>query len=110
MQSRCDTWDYAKAVNEEGLCGFNDWRLPTKDEFFSISDLSKASSPPTVNANVFPFTQAAEYWTANDYSFQYDSAWAWTFLYGHDRVDWKKSGKYVRLVRGKARDLEAVKE
>jgi hypothetical protein len=58
----------------------------------------------------FPRTQSAEYWSANDYSFQPDSAWAWNFLYGHDRVDWKKSPKFVRLVRGDPIDLQTVKE
>ncbi|MDH4047935.1 MAG: DUF1566 domain-containing protein [Gammaproteobacteria bacterium] len=110
VASECDTWDYVRAVNAMELCGFNDWRVPTKDEFFSISDLSKASSPPTTNLQAFPFTQPAEYWTGNDYSFQHESAWAWNFQYGHDRVDWKKSAKYLRLVRGEARQLEAVKE
>ena len=108
--SDCDTWDYVRAVNAAALCGFSDWRLPTKDEFLSITDLSKASSPPTVSLAAFPYTQAAEYWTANDYSFQYDSAWAWNFQYGHDRVDWKKSAKYLRVLRGEARELQAVKE
>lgn len=110
VASECDTWDYVRAVNTMKLCGFTDWRLPTKDELYSISDLSKAASPPTVNLKAFPFTQAAEYWSSNDYSFQYDSAWAWNFRYGHDRVDWKSSAKYVRLVRGEASALEPVKE
>ncbi len=97
-------------VNEEGLCGFDDWRMPPKDEIFSISDIRKAKSPPTIDIEYFPHAQAAEYWTANDYSFQPGSAWVWSFQHGHDRVDWKKSPKFVRLVRGVAIDLPAVKE
>lgn len=108
--SECDTWDYVRAVNATKLCGFSDWRLPSKDEFFSISDLTRAHSPPTANTKAFPYMQAAEYWSAHDYSFQYDSSWAWNFQYGHDRVDWKKSAKYVRLVRGDAESLDPVKE
>jgi hypothetical protein len=110
VASDCDTSDYVRAVNATALCAFSDWRVPTKDELFSLSDLSKAKSPPTTNLQAFPFTQPAEYWSANDYSFQYDAAWAWSFEYGHDRVDWKKSAKYLRLVRGEARKLEVVKE
>lgn len=108
--SVCDTWHYVEAVNAVGLCGHDDWRLPVRDELLSISDLSRAATPPTANPFAFPFMQAAEYWSANDYSFQPDSAWAWNFLYGHDRVDWKKSPKYLRLVRGQAADLAAVRE
>jgi hypothetical protein len=54
--------------------------------------------------------QADEYWTGFDYSTQYQSAWAWNFFYGHDRVDWKKSPKFVLLVRGTANNLDKVKE
>jgi len=108
--SRCDTWSIAAAANDEEFCGFDDWRIPSKDEMFSISDLRKAEIPPTIDVEYFPHALAAEYWTANDYSFQPDSAWAWSFRHGHDRVDWKKSSKYVRLVRGNAVDLPAVKE
>ena len=108
--SQCDTWSIVAAANDQMLCGFDDWRMPSKDEIFSISDLSKAKSPPTIDVEYFPYTQAAEYWTANDYSFQPDAAWAWNFQFGHDRVDWKKEAKFVRLVRGTAGELEAVKE
>jgi len=108
--SACDTWHYVKAVNEAGFCGYNDWRMPIKDELFSVSDLRRAENPPTMNTAFFPHTQSAEYWSGNDYSFQYNTAWAWSFEYGHDRVDWKKQPKFVRLVRGTAGELEAVKE
>jgi len=108
--SQCDTWDVVTAVNKEKLCGYEDWRIPSKDELNSISDLLRAKSPPTIDTSYFPHTQAAEYWSANDYSFQWNSAWAWNFEYGHDRVDWKKSAKFIRLVRGDALDLAAVKE
>jgi hypothetical protein len=108
--SACDTWNYVNAVNDAGLCGYRDWRMPTKDEMFSISDLRRAENPPTMNVDFFPDAKAAEYWTGNDYSFQFDAAWTWNFQHGHDRVDWKKEAKFVRLVRGVATQLDAVKE
>lgn len=108
--SDCDTWHYVLAINEAGYCGYRDWRLPTKDELFSISDLRRADNPPTQDTTVFIWSQAAEYWSGNDYSFQWDAAWAWNFEYGHDRVDWKKTPKFVRLVRGSATSLPEVKE
>lgn len=108
--SSCDTWHYVIAVNDAGYCGYHDWRLPAKDELFSISDLRKADNPPTQDTTVFIWSQPAEYWSANDYSFQWDAAWAWNFEFGHDRVDWKKTPKFVRLVRGSAENLPEVKE
>ena len=108
--SRCDTTDFVRAVNEAGHCGFNDWRMPSRNELMSISDLGRAENPPTANREFFPFMQADEYWTGYDYAMQYESAWAWNFFYGHDRVDWKRTAKFVRLVRGKSKELEEVKE
>ena len=108
--SACDTWHYVQAVNEAGYCGYEDWRVPGKDELFSVSDLRRADNPPTMNTVFFVHAHAAEYWSGNDYSFQWDAAWAWNFEYGHDRVDWKKTPKFVRLVRGSASQLPEVKE
>lgn len=108
--SDCDTWHFVAAINLTNYCGHNDWRMPSKDELFSISDKTRVDSPPTVNHKVFPNTRSAEYWSGNDYSFQYDAAWGWNFELGHDRVDWKRTPKPVRLVRGTATQLEAVKE
>ena len=108
--SNCDTSDFVRAVNDAGHCGFDDWRVPSRDELQSITDLRKAESPPTINIEYFPFTQSDEYWSSNDYSFQFDAAWTWNFRFGHDRVDWKKSPKSLRLVRGEAEQLIPVKE
>ncbi len=108
--SDCDTWAYVQAVNIAGYCGFHDWRLPRKNELASISDPRKLESPPTMNVVYFPDAQPEEYWSSNDYSFQWDGAWVWNFRFGHDRVDWKKTPKLVRLVRGEAAQLKRVEE
>jgi len=108
--SDCDTATYVAAVNEAGYCGHNDWRIPTRDELGSISDPRKGSSPPTINVTYFPYTQVEEYWSSNDYQFQYDAAWRWSFKFGHDRVDWKASPARVRLVRGAAVQLRRTKD
>jgi hypothetical protein len=108
--SGCDISEFVRAVNAAGHCGYADWRMPSRNELMSISDLSRAGDPPTANLEYFPYMQADEYWTGFDYGTQYQSAWAWNFFYGHDRVDWKKSPKFVRLVRGTANELDEVKE
>jgi hypothetical protein len=108
--SACDTWSLVKSVNQEGYCGFNDWRLPTRDELGSISDPRKMESPPTTNTLYFPNTQSGDYWSANDYQFQWNTAWLWGFANGLDRVEWKETPNYVRLVRGEADYLERIKD
>lgn len=108
--SLCDTWNFVLSVNAVGLCGYRDWRMPTRNELYSISDPRRVTNPPTANVVFFPHMQADEYWTGFDYAMQYESAWAWSFFYSHDRVDWKRVPKYVRLVRGQAGELKEVKE
>jgi hypothetical protein len=108
--SGCDTTAYTEAVNATAYCGHNDWRMPSRDELGSISDPRKMNNPPTANLNFFPHTQAGEYWSANDYHFQYNAAWRWSFEFGHDRVEWKAEPARIRLVRGEALQLQRVKE
>lgn len=108
--SECDTAAYVLAVNESTYCGHSDWRMPSRDELGSISDPRKPGNPPTANMDYFPFTQPDEYWSSNDYQFQYDAAWRWNFEFGHDRVEWKATPARVRLVRGQALLLQRAKE
>ena len=109
-QSKCDTFAFAQAVNKTELCGFSDWRVPTRDELGSISDPRKSSTPPSVNTVYFPHAQAGEYWSANDYQFHWNTAWLWNFENSLDRVEWKESPRYLRLVRGEAMHLERVED
>lgn len=108
--SECDTHAFVVAVNAAGLCGHRDWRLPARDELASISDPRRVGSPPTVNTRYFLHVRPVEHWSVNDYSFQWDAAWAWSFEHGHDRVDWKRTPKPVRLVRGESLNVPRVKD
>ena len=108
--SECDTFALVQAVNEAGYCGFTDWRLPARDELGSISDPRKTNTPPSINTQYFPNTQPGEYWSSNDYQFHWNTAWLWNFGNGLDRVEWKKSPRYVRLVRGVPVHLERIED
>ena len=108
--SVCDTSAYVEAVNAVALCGYTDWRMPTRDELGSISDPRKNQAPPSINTRFFPNTMPGEYWSGNDYQFQWNAAWVWSFHNGLDRVEWKASPRYVRLVRGEPRQVSRVKD
>lgn len=108
--SGCDTTEFVAAVNAAGYCGRHDWRLPTRDELATISDPRKLRAPPTLNTALFLHARPDEYWSANDYSFQWDAAWVWSFANGQDRVEWKRSPRPVRLVSGEGAHVAASKD
>ncbi|MCX8520202.1 MAG: DUF1566 domain-containing protein, partial [Rhodoferax sp.] len=55
---------YRNSVRTINLCGYNDWRLPTKDELLGIVDSTKASAPK-INLTWFPNTQPYDYWSSS---------------------------------------------
>ena len=54
---------FASAVNASGLCGHQDWRLPSHAELLSLVDFSRLSPAPTIDAKWFPNSVAADHWT-----------------------------------------------
>lgn len=98
--SDCDTWAFEKAVNEQGLCGYHDWRIPTKEELGSIVDPRIEPPGPTLDHTYFPNTANADHWTSTAYAYYSPGAWAWSFFNGLDRVDEKEKAMHIRLVRG----------
>src|SRR4030067_1191626 len=51
--SDCDTQSYVNAINAKKLCGFTDWRLPTREEMSSLVDNSVFYPGPTVHNAFF---------------------------------------------------------
>ncbi|OOG25168.1 hypothetical protein B1C78_07055 [Thioalkalivibrio denitrificans] len=98
--SACDTQAYVEAVNEQGLCGHHDWRLPTKEELGSLVDPRIRPPGPTLDIRYFPHMKSAEYWTSTTYAYHAPTAWVWGFEHGLDRVDYKHEPKHIMLVRG----------
>ncbi|MDX2481399.1 MAG: DUF1566 domain-containing protein, partial [Desulfuromusa sp.] len=97
--SLCDTLAYINKINEAGLCGISDWRLPTREELLSI--VNNGSFKPAADLRFFPNTAPDYYWSSSPYSEMGGSAWQVYFLSGEAYPDEKNQSKKVRLVRGK---------
>ena len=106
-----NTENYVAEVNQQGLCGFFDWRLPSHAELQSIVHYGR-SIPPLIDTNYFPFTSTPSadphlpiwYWTQqtsadgvnND---EARNAWAIDFTSGVDNPLDKTQEHHIRLVR-----------
>lgn len=97
---RCDTEAFVTAVNAAGLCGRNDWRLPSRDEALTLLDPQRIGQGPTLDPEYFPNAVGTECWTATTFRLYPKGAWAIEPIYAQDRVDWKTTPKCVRLVSG----------
>jgi len=100
----CDTQKYVAAVNQAGLCGYSDWRLPTVAELGSIVDFSVAYPGPAIDTGFFPntvgpSTNGQEYWSSTPDAG--NTTFAWNVNFGNSiDVDFVKSRRlHIRLVR-----------
>ena len=89
---------YIKKLNEEKYGGFDDWRMPNKDELRSIVDYSKTN--PAVDKWYFPNCQIALYWCKNTYEMQPSFGWVIFFGLGSATANGKANERHVRAVRG----------
>ncbi len=105
VDSPSNSVGFKNSVNVQGLCGFHDWRLPTLEELQSILDTSRATKPSrtptlTIDANWFPNTQVAAYWSASPGIDNPTSAWYVYFGKGGTFKTIRPYNYFVRLVRG----------
>lgn len=96
--ARCDTEKFVADVNTSELCGYSDWRLPTREELSLIVDYSTVS--PAIDTVYFPNTQSSVYWSSSPNAYYSSGAWVLGFSDGYGYSLSKSDGYYVRLVRG----------
>lgn len=97
--ARCETSDYIAKINQQKLCSFSDWRLPTKAELESLIMMGKAKDEAKIDSQYFPNTLASWYWTADINETHPDFAWYVLFKNGVSLSDKKNNAKHLRLVR-----------
>ncbi|MEL6722074.1 MAG: DUF1566 domain-containing protein [Pseudomonadota bacterium] len=96
-RSYCHIEQFVSRVNKQGLCGFQDWRVPTRAELTSL--IHFGASQPAIEQNYFPQTLDTFYWTANPVAGRPIEAWAIQFEFGYASPIRKTDTQPVRLVR-----------
>ena len=96
--AHCNTEAYATAVNGQGLCGANDWRLPKRQELQSIVHWGRVG--PSIDITYFPHTVSKVFWSSSPYADGSNGAWFVYFNYGYVNDSYRSNDYSVRLVRG----------
>lgn len=94
---RCDTEKFVADVNAAGLCGHNDWRMPTLRELYNIADRGRTN--PAIDPTYFPNTPASKFWSASLGTRTSGDAWYMYFDDGGDNWAYRSYAFHVRLVR-----------
>lgn len=93
------SWPMAIALaNDSQHAGFNDWRLPNREELRGL--VETGCFVPAINTNAFPSTVLDNYWSSTTYAPFTSNAWAVSFHGGSTSSSDKGVRLPVRLVRG----------
>jgi len=100
---KCNTESYAKSVNNNKLCGFDTWVVPSIDDLQKFP-LNYAASV-MANTDYFPDVEveplaSTSFWSRTPSANNADGKYAWTFNFGTGKVadGLKSSARPVRLM------------
>ncbi len=92
------TWKDALVYCENAtLAGYDDWRLPNRNELQSLLDYSRYEYK--IDMVAFPWVMSS-YWSSTTYADNSDHAWCVGFPSGSVFDNNKSNSYYVRAVRG----------
>lgn len=80
------------------LAGYDDWRLPNRNELQSIVD--DGEHDPAIDIVFFPGAEWSYYWSSTTCTYYSDFAWHVGFGLGAVYDYYKSNSSYVRAVRG----------
>ena len=90
-----------KATEGFTCAGSADWRVPTREELFSLTDATRFN--PAIDPEFFPDTKSDWHWSSTPYANNpADYAWGVYFNYGHTDIYLRVSYGFVRAVRSVA--------
>jgi hypothetical protein len=105
------SWNDAMELSNS-FAGYNDWRLPTKEELMTLVFCSDEKyeldgsckngigiTPPTIITTYFPNTQNYMYWSSSPYADSSSYVWVVYFGGGYSGNGDKYRNHFVRLVR-----------
>ena len=89
---------HAEALNAARYGGYDDWRIPNKDELRSIFDYGRPNS--VIDTDIFGLCPVGDYWTKNVYRLQPYFSWVLFSGMGSGIAKRTDARNYVLAVRG----------
>jgi len=96
-----DAWNvFIVQLNASKFGGYDDWRLPSREELHSIMDYGRAYSESVINAEYFPNTRKEYYWSSSVLVKSTSVVWPWR-VGGNDHHSDASVKSCIRAVRGR---------
>ncbi len=95
--SPCNTAEYIAMINEEKLCGYDNWRLPNRIELHDLVHYGQWQ--PTIETQFFPNTLIDYYWSSSIDTDDEESVWSVNFNFGTVQGAPSHTVRHIRLVR-----------